>query len=31
MPDPVRYKSWFTNRYGEAWQFEYDDQKWRVQ
>ena len=27
MPDPVRYKSWFTNRYGEAWQFEYDDQK----
>jgi hypothetical protein len=27
MPDPVRYQSWFTNRYGEAWQFEYDDQK----
>ena len=26
-PDPVRYQSWFANRYGEAWQFEYDDQK----
>ena len=27
MPDPVRYTSRFTNRYGEDWQFEYDDRK----
>jgi len=27
MPDPVRSRSRFTNRYGEDWQFEYDDQK----
>ena len=27
MPDPVRYTSRFTNRYGEDGQFEYDDRK----
>ena len=27
MPDPALYKSRFTNRYGEAWQFEYDDHR----
>ncbi len=27
MSDPVCSTSRFTNRYGEDWQFEYDDQK----